>query len=130
MWVELHVHLGLCALGIHHCVWDGRYNRYGMETEFVLRPMGLRFGTTFSCVPLLSMLWCQQCQELGVGAQFGGKYFAHDVRVIRLPRHGASCPVGLGVSCSADRCAIVWVHVLKCMRVCFSFPFLYFGLIL
>jgi len=42
-------------------------------------------------------------QELGIGAQFGGKYFAHDVRVIRLPRHGASCPVGLGVSCSADR---------------------------
>ncbi|MEM7353300.1 MAG: fumarate hydratase [Acidobacteriota bacterium] len=39
----------------------------------------------------------------GIGAQFGGKYFAHDVRVIRLPRHGASCPVGLGVSCSADR---------------------------
>lgn len=45
-------------------------------------------------------------QQLGVGAQFGGKYFAHDVRVIRLPRHGASCPVGLGVSCSADRQAI------------------------
>lgn len=43
------------------------------------------------------------CQESGIGAQFGGKYFAHDVRVIRLPRHGASCPVGLGVSCSADR---------------------------
>jgi len=42
-------------------------------------------------------------QELGVGAQFGGKYFCHDVRVIRLPRHGASCPVGMGVSCSADR---------------------------
>jgi fumarate hydratase class I len=40
---------------------------------------------------------------LGIGAQFGGKYFAHDVRVIRLPRHGASCPVGMGVSCSADR---------------------------
>lgn len=39
----------------------------------------------------------------GIGAQFGGKYFCHDVRVIRLPRHGASCPVGLGVSCSADR---------------------------
>jgi fumarate hydratase class I len=39
----------------------------------------------------------------GLGAQFGGKYFAHDVRVIRLPRHGASCPVGMGVSCSADR---------------------------
>ena len=42
-------------------------------------------------------------QKLGFGAQFGGKYFAHDVRVIRLPRHGASCPVGLAVSCSADR---------------------------
>ena len=43
------------------------------------------------------------CQEYGVGAQFGGKYFVHDVRVMRLPRHAASCPVGLGVSCSADR---------------------------
>ena len=43
------------------------------------------------------------CQEYGVGAQFGGKYFVHDVRVIRLPRHAASCPVGMGVSCSADR---------------------------
>jgi fumarate hydratase class I len=45
----------------------------------------------------------QICHEYGVGAQFGGKYFVHDVRVIRLPRHAASCPVGLGVSCSADR---------------------------
>lgn len=43
------------------------------------------------------------CHESGIGAQFGGKYFVHDVRVIRLPRHAASCPVGLGVSCSADR---------------------------
>ncbi len=43
------------------------------------------------------------CADTGIGAQFGGKYFAHDVRVVRLPRHGASCPVGLGVSCSADR---------------------------
>jgi len=43
------------------------------------------------------------CSESGIGAQFGGKYFVHDVRVIRLPRHAASCPVGLGVSCSADR---------------------------
>lgn len=42
-------------------------------------------------------------RNLGIGAQFGGKYFCHDVRVIRLPRHGASCPVGMGVSCSADR---------------------------
>src|SRR5690606_36707369 len=45
----------------------------------------------------------QICQESGVGAQFGGKYLVHDVRVIRLPPHAASCPVGLGVSCSADR---------------------------
>src|SRR3974390_663769 len=45
-------------------------------------------------------------QSLGVGAQFGGKYFCHDVRVIRLPRHGASRPIGLGVSCSADRQAL------------------------
>jgi fumarate hydratase class I len=45
-------------------------------------------------------------QSLGVGAQFGGKYFCHDVRVIRLPRHGASLPIGLGVSCAADRQAL------------------------
>ena len=45
-------------------------------------------------------------QQLGVGAQFGGKYFCHDVRVVRLPRHGASLPIGIGVSCSADRQAV------------------------
>jgi fumarate hydratase class I len=45
----------------------------------------------------------EMTRNLGIGAQFGGKYFCHDVRVIRLPRHGASCPVGIGVSCSADR---------------------------
>jgi fumarate hydratase class I len=45
-------------------------------------------------------------QQLGVGAQFGGKYFCHDVRVVRMPRHGASLPIGLGVSCSADRQAL------------------------
>jgi len=43
------------------------------------------------------------CQQCGLGAQFGGKYFVHDVKVVRLPRHAASCPVGIGVSCSADR---------------------------
>src|SRR5438045_7816196 len=42
-------------------------------------------------------------RQFGIGAQFGGKYFCHDVRVIRLPRHGASLPIGIGVSCSADR---------------------------
>ncbi len=45
----------------------------------------------------------EMSRELGIGAQFGGKYFCHDVRVVRLPRHGASCPVGIAVSCSADR---------------------------
>ena len=48
----------------------------------------------------------QMTQEMGIGAQFGGKYFVHDVRVIRLPRHGASLPIGIGVSCSADRQAL------------------------
>ncbi len=59
-------------------------------------------------------------RELGMGAQFGGKYFAHDVRVIRLPRHGASCPVGIGVSCSADRNILgkinrdgIWLEALE-----------------
>ena len=45
----------------------------------------------------------QLAQQTGIGAQFGGKYFCHDVRIIRLPRHGASCPVAMAVSCSADR---------------------------
>ena len=51
----------------------------------------------------LEELVLKEAQKLGIGAQFGGKYFALDVRIIRLPRHGASCPVGMGVSCSADR---------------------------
>jgi len=53
--------------------------------------------------PVMEEKILKAAQESGIGAQFGGKYFAHDVRIIRLPRHGASCPVGLGVSCSADR---------------------------
>ena len=52
-------------------------------------------------------------QSLGVGAQFGGKYFCHDVRVIRLPRHGASLPIGLGVSCAADRQALRQDHARR-----------------
>ncbi|MBI4182869.1 MAG: fumarate hydratase [Proteobacteria bacterium] len=48
----------------------------------------------------------EMTRRMGIGAQFGGKYFCHDVRVVRLPRHGASCPVGIGVSCSADRQAL------------------------
>ncbi|MGE5717816.1 MAG: fumarate hydratase [Acidobacteriota bacterium] len=53
--------------------------------------------------PELEKKLLERAQKLGFGAQFGGKYFAHDIRVVRLPRHGASCPVGMGVSCSADR---------------------------
>ena len=59
-------------------------------------------GQAFRDVELEEKL-LKAAQEIGIGAQFGGKYFAHDVRVIRLPRHGASCPVGMAVSCSADR---------------------------
>jgi fumarate hydratase class I len=61
----------------------------------------------------------EEAYKIGLGAQFGGKYYAHDVRIVRLPRHGASCPVGLGVSCSADRnikCKInkegIWIEKL------------------
>jgi fumarate hydratase class I len=51
----------------------------------------------------LEAVLLERSRQLGIGAQFGGKYFCHDVRVVRLPRHGASCPIGIGVSCSADR---------------------------
>ena len=68
----------------------------GLPTE------GNEHGQAFRDVQLEQEL-LQEAQNLGLGAQFGGKYFAHDIRVIRLPRHGASCPVGMGVSCSADR---------------------------
>jgi len=59
-------------------------------------------GRAFRCLETEDKI-LKLTQELGIGAQFGGKYFCHDVRVVRLPRHGASCPVGIGVSCSADR---------------------------
>jgi len=63
---------------------------------------GNEWGRAFRDVELEKRM-LKAAQEIGLGAQFGGKYFAHDIRIIRLPRHGASCPVGLGVSCSADR---------------------------
>ncbi|WP_298951617.1 fumarate hydratase [uncultured Alloprevotella sp.] len=59
-------------------------------------------GRAFRDVELEKEL-LREAHNIGFGAQFGGKYFAHDVRVVRLPRHGASCPIGMGVSCSADR---------------------------
>jgi len=68
----------------------------GLPTE------GNAHGQAFRDVALEKRL-LEGANKLGIGAQFGGKYFAHDIRVVRLPRHGASCPVGMGVSCSADR---------------------------
>ena len=68
----------------------------GLPTE------GNEHGQAFRDTQLEQEL-LEAAQQLGLGAQFGGKYFAHDIRVIRLPRHGASCPIGMGVSCSADR---------------------------
>ena len=59
-------------------------------------------GRAFRDIELEKKVLEESC-KIGLGAQFGGKYFAHDIRIIRLPRHGASCPVGMGVSCSADR---------------------------
>ena len=63
---------------------------------------GNEYGRAFRDIELETELK-KASEEIGLGAQFGGKYFAHDIRVIRLPRHGASCPIGMGVSCSADR---------------------------
>lgn len=63
---------------------------------------GNEYGRAFRDVELEGKI-LKATREMGIGAQFGGKYFALDVRIIRLPRHGASCPVGMGVSCSADR---------------------------
>ena len=63
---------------------------------------GNEYGRAFRDVELEKEVLAE-AHKIGLGAQFGGKYLAHDVRIIRLPRHGASCPVGLGVSCSADR---------------------------
>jgi fumarate hydratase, class I len=67
-----------------------------------LPTQGNEHGVAFRDLELEERL-LQAANELGIGAQFGGKYFAHDIRVVRLPRHGASCPVAMGVSCSADR---------------------------
>jgi fumarate hydratase, class I len=88
----------------------------GMSAEFTLKTVKLAsthylddlptsgndYGRAFRDLDLEEKIF-KLCIDTGVGAQFGGKYLAHDVRVIRLPRHGASCPVGLGVSCSAHR---------------------------
>ena len=88
----------------------------GMSAEFTLKTVKLASARYLDTLPTtgnargrafrdlaLEQQVLAITQKNGIGAQFGGKYFCHDVRVIRLPRHGASCPVGIGVSCSADR---------------------------
>lgn len=79
---------------------------------------GNEYGRAFRDIELEKEV-LKEAHKIGLGAQFGGKYLAHDVRIVRLPRHGASCPVGLGVSCSADRnikCKInkegIWIEKL------------------
>jgi fumarate hydratase class I len=88
----------------------------GMSAEFTLKVVKLASARYLDHLPTsgngqgrafrdleLEQQVLEVTRKNGIGAQFGGKYFCHDVRVIRLPRHGASCPVGIGVSCSADR---------------------------
>lgn len=88
----------------------------GMSAEFNLKTVKLATAGYLDGLPIkgsesghafrdldLEAKVLQKSRDMGIGAQFGGKYFCHDVRIIRLPRHGASCPVGMGVSCSADR---------------------------
>ena len=79
---------------------------------------GNEYGRAFREVELEKQVLAE-AHKIGLGAQFGGKYLAHDIRIVRLPRHGASCPVGMGVSCSADRnikCKInkdgIWIEKL------------------
>ena len=91
----------------------------GMSAEFNLKTVKLASARYLESLPVTGNARGRAFRDLeleqqvlditrknGIGAQFGGKYFCHDVRVIRLPRHGASCPIGIGVSCSADRQAL------------------------
>ncbi|MEZ5271193.1 MAG: fumarate hydratase [Ilumatobacteraceae bacterium] len=104
--------LGTAACPPYHLavVIGGTSAEYAVETAKLasaryldsLPTEGSRLGHAFRDVELEQKV-LKLSQETGIGAQFGGKYFCHDVRVIRLPRHGASCPVGMAVSCSADR---------------------------
>lgn len=82
---------------------------------------GNEYGRAFRDVELEKEV-LEEAYRIGLGAQFGGKYLAHDIRIVRMPRHGASCPIGMGVSCSADRnikCKInkdgIWIEKLDDM---------------
>jgi len=109
------VSLGTAACPPYHLavVIGGTSAEHAVETAKLastryldsLPTQGSELGNGFRDVDLEAKI-LKLAQETGIGAQFGGKYFCHDVRVIRLPRHGASCPVAFAVSCSADRQAL------------------------
>ena len=109
------VSLGTAACPPYHLavVIGGTSAEHAVETAKLastryldsLPTQGSELGNGFRDVELEAKI-LKLAQETGIGAQFGGKYFCHDVRVIRLPRHGASCPVAFAVSCSADRQAL------------------------
>ena len=82
----------------HEAPWRGSVS----YTHLTLPTSGNEHGRAFRDLEWEETIH-EMTREVGIGAQFGGKYFCPDVRVIRLPRHGASCPIGIGVSCSADR---------------------------
>ncbi|MCB9622602.1 MAG: fumarate hydratase [Sandaracinus sp.] len=104
--------LGTAACPPYHLaiVIGGTSAEYALKTAKLasaryldgLPTSGSETGHGFRDLELEAEVW-KMTQEMGIGAQFGGKYFCHDVRVVRLPRHGASCPVAIAVSCSADR---------------------------
>ena len=115
-WVfEKLITLGTAACPPYHLavVIGGTSAEHAVETAKLastryldsLPTQGSELGNGFRDVDLESKI-LKLAQDTGIGAQFGGKYFCHDVRVIRLPRHGASCPVAFAVSCSADRQAL------------------------
>ncbi len=107
--------LGTAACPPYHLaiVIGGTSAEYALKTAKLasaryldeLPPEGNKLGRGFRDRALEQEI-LELTQRIGIGAQFGGKYFCHDVRVIRLPRHGASCPVAIAVSCSADRQAL------------------------
>ena len=94
--------LGTAACPPYHIAFVIGGTSAEMNLATVKKASANEYGRAFRDVELEKQL-LEAAQCIGLGAQFGGKYFAHDIRVIRLPRHGASLPVGMGVSCSADR---------------------------
>ena len=95
-------HLAICIGGLTAEMCLQTVKKASARYYDFLPTSGNEHGRAFRDIELEKQV-LELSQKMGIGAQFGGKYFCHDVRIIRLPRHGASCPVGVGVSCSADR---------------------------